>query len=357
MKLNKGEWSEVYVFLKLLAEGKLYAADKNLNRMPRRYYSVLQIMREDIGKYFKCEGGKVFILNKEGEIYKEHDCEEFTSHSLRLLNSIVNNKAPSFEVADATNFMSKLGISKLKAESQDKRDIIIKVHDSVIGTDEVLGFSIKSNLGGAPTLFNASKSTNFIYKIEGELAPEIVDKINLIDSRSKIRDRIKAIYENNCRLVFEGLNNKIFELNLIMTDSYMPKILSEMLLIYYRGKGPKLADIVKIIEQTNSRNYDLSLEHPFYSRRAKDLISNIALGMTASNVWEGNLKITGGYIVVKSDGDILCYHSYNRNDFEDYLLENTKFDTPSTTKFVFGKIETDLFGNKIFKLNLQIRFL
>jgi len=36
MKLNKGEWSEVYVFLKLLAEGKLYAADKDLNRMADR---------------------------------------------------------------------------------------------------------------------------------------------------------------------------------------------------------------------------------------------------------------------------------------------------------------------------------
>ena len=33
MKLNKGEWSEVYVFLKLLAEGKLYAADKDLKKI------------------------------------------------------------------------------------------------------------------------------------------------------------------------------------------------------------------------------------------------------------------------------------------------------------------------------------
>jgi HpaII restriction endonuclease. len=34
MKLrgNKGEWSEIYTFLKLLADGKLYAADENLTR-------------------------------------------------------------------------------------------------------------------------------------------------------------------------------------------------------------------------------------------------------------------------------------------------------------------------------------
>ncbi|MBD3211216.1 MAG: HpaII family restriction endonuclease, partial [Candidatus Lokiarchaeota archaeon] len=27
---NKGEWSEIYVFFKLLADGKLYAADGDL---------------------------------------------------------------------------------------------------------------------------------------------------------------------------------------------------------------------------------------------------------------------------------------------------------------------------------------
>ena len=119
MKWNKGEWSEVYVFLKLLAEGKLYAADQDLNRMANRYYSVLEIMREDIGKYFKHQNGKIFILNKKGELYKKYDCEEFSSRSIRLLGSIVGSKAPSFEVEGTTNFMSELGISKLKAKAQD----------------------------------------------------------------------------------------------------------------------------------------------------------------------------------------------------------------------------------------------
>ena len=32
---NKGEWSEIYVFLKLLADGRLNAADANLNAIPK----------------------------------------------------------------------------------------------------------------------------------------------------------------------------------------------------------------------------------------------------------------------------------------------------------------------------------
>jgi len=30
---NKGEWSETYAFLRLLADGKLFAADEQLNRI------------------------------------------------------------------------------------------------------------------------------------------------------------------------------------------------------------------------------------------------------------------------------------------------------------------------------------
>lgn len=52
-----------------------------------------------------------------------------------------------------------------------------------------------------------------------------------------------------------------------MVDCHMSKLVGEMLLIYYQGKGSKLADIVKIIAQNNSRNYDLSLGHLFYTEK------------------------------------------------------------------------------------------
>ena len=78
--------------------------------------------------------------------------------------------------------------------------------------------------------------------------------------------------------------------------------------------------------------------------------------MMPSKVWTGELDATGGYLVVKEDGEILCYHIYNRNEFEDYLLNNTKLETASSTRHEFGTVYKE--GNKqYFKLNLQIRFL
>ena len=54
------------------------------------------------------------------------------------------------------------------------------------------GFSIKSDLGNPPTLLNAGKSTNFIYAVNG-LTKESAEKINGIDTRQKIIDRMNSI--------------------------------------------------------------------------------------------------------------------------------------------------------------------
>ena len=41
---NKGEWSEIYVFLRLLEIGKLYAADENLMKMDDVFYNIIHII-------------------------------------------------------------------------------------------------------------------------------------------------------------------------------------------------------------------------------------------------------------------------------------------------------------------------
>lgn len=75
-----------------------------------------------------------------------------------------------------------------------------------------------------------------------------------------------------------------------------------------------------------------------------------------SKVWDGKYNANGGYIIVKEDGDIICYHIYNKNMFEDYLFFNTKLETASSTRHKFGILE-NINGKLFFKLNLQIRFV
>ncbi len=77
--------------------------------------------------------------------------------------------------------------------------------------------------------------------------------------------------------------------------------------------------------------------------------------MMPSKVCTGQYDATGGYLIVKGNGDVLCYHFFNRNQFEDYLLNNTKLDTASSSRHGFGKIYKE--SNQLyFKLNSHIRY-
>tara|TARA_R110000868_G_C10909038_1_gene764824 strand:+ start:626 stop:865 length:240 start_codon:yes stop_codon:yes gene_type:complete len=78
--------------------------------------------------------------------------------------------------------------------------------------------------------------------------------------------------------------------------------------------------------------------------------------MMPSKVWTGQYDSTGRYLIVKENGDVLCYHIYNKNEFEDYLFNNTKLDTASSSRHDFGMIYKEN-GKLYFKLNLQIRFI
>jgi type II restriction enzyme len=78
--------------------------------------------------------------------------------------------------------------------------------------------------------------------------------------------------------------------------------------------------------------------------------------MMPSKVWNGQYDATGGYLIIKENGDILCYHIYNQNQFEDYLFENTKLETASSSRHEFGSLYKNSDSELNFKLNLQIRF-
>ena len=67
----------------------------------------------------------------------------------------------------------------------------------------------------------------------------------------------------------------------------------------------------------------------------KKFLCAAALGMTPEKHWEGEEDANGGYIVVKPDGNVVCYHIYNRTDFEQYLYDYTRFDTPSTSRYEY----------------------
>lgn len=359
---NKGEWSEIYTLFKLLGDKQLFLGDKEIEKLEGVVYPIIKILRSENSGDFEYSIKDEIILISGNEHILRIPIDEFKTKALYLLNAIKENKARTFSVPEIECFMKSINCISLKARSSAKTDITIVVHDQRTNQQPALGFSIKSQLGSPSTLLNAGKTTNFIYKIDGTIQPEEVNRINsLVVRRGKkvsadLMGRVKAIEQNNCSLNFHKAERQIFSSNLVLIDSLLPEILSHIVFDFYSSKFTHLTDLVNNIANVNPLNYDIENKHKFYEYKIKRFLTDVALGMMPSQVWTGKYDATGGYLIVKDNGEVLCYHIYNRNEFEDYLLNNTKLETASSSRHGFGEIykaNSELF----FNLNLQIRFV
>lgn len=354
---NIGEWSEVYTLLKIISDQKLYAGDSDVKKIESLIFPVIKILRDESnGTYEYGYESHLVIIKGANEEFRI-PIKQFQEKAFSLLSKLKETTSSTFSIPEIETFINSFGCISLKAKSSVKSDIRIVIHDQRTGTTPELGFSIKSQLGGASTLLNAGKTTNFIYKIENAaLGEEQIRIINEIDSRSKIKDRIKRIKEYSGDLNYIRTESSVFGNNLTLIDSALPKIVAEIVYLFFTSGHSKTVDLVNEISKINPLEFNLETNHPFYAYKIKRFLTDIALGMMPSIVWTGKLDTTGGYLVVKQDGEILCYHIYNRNEFEDYLLNNTKLETASSERHDFGKVYTEE-NQLLFKLNLQIRFM
>lgn len=366
LKGNRGEWSELYLLLKLIAEGRVYGADKELNKIDDIYYDIIRMIRKQTDALWIYERNaiaNVNIINADtDEVICSVSLEEFRHNSDLLLREILNIQAGSrsFEVPTLAEFAERIKVKSLAAINTDKADIVIKIHDYKTGADLTQGFSIKSQLGNPATLINASGSTNFIYNIQN-VDDNIMNEFNDIMSERRaispdIKKRFEYLESVGAKLKFKEIQNSTFENNLILIDSLLPEICSYMLINFFQLRISNCFDNVNMLGFNNPLGFDMTKGHPFYNYKFRKMLAEAALGMTPSKMWNGILDATGGYLIVKEDGEVLCYHLYNRPQFEEYLLLNTKFDTPSTSRHGFGDIYRKDNEYRI-KLNMQIRFI
>jgi len=359
---NKGEWSEAYVFLKLLGDGKLYAADQNLNKITDLFYPIIKIIRSEIGsKRDYLTNGEITIIDGyTKEILLKVSKIEFIKKANELFQELKKAKGRSFEVPSLEQFLKSIYYAKDKSEHSKKTDIRIVVHDLHTGLKPTLGFSIKSMIGKEATLFNGGDGTNFIYKFtDVKHTEEEIKSINAIKptgKESKITLRINSLLNRGAKINFVGVQSENLKWNLELIDTKLPEILAHLLLYKYAyGIKSSFNELLKVLLEKNPLNFNLSNSHPFYEYKLKNFLADAALGMTPEKIWKGIYDATGGIIIVKENGEVVCYHIYNRNDFQDYLLNNTKLNQTSTTRYKWGDLYLQK-DNPYIKLNLCVRF-
>jgi len=380
LKGNKGEWSEIYVFLKLLADGRLYAADAYLNAIPNVYYPIIKILRQEAKakREFVINGTIKIIDGNNKTVLLTVPITDFIQKSQQLFKSLKTANGRSFSFPIIETFLNNIDVNALAALKTDKADIRVVVHDLNTGLKPTLGFSIKSMLGGNSTLFNPAAGTNFIFKISNSSGSTFnynkFNKDTLQASQktknSKISIRLLELQKLRLNIKFQKIQSDNLQLNLTLIDSQLPEILAFLVYSKYKTGKSKLNDLLKEINLVNPLNFDLSKGHPFYEYKIKNFLTENALGMTPESVWTGKYDATGGIIIVKENGDLVCYHIYNKNEFQDYLINNTKLEQASTSEddnnpgyskaiktkpYKFGWVYEN--NSELFiKLNLQIRF-
>jgi hypothetical protein len=145
------------------------------------------------------------------------------------------------------------------------------------------------------------------------------------------------------------------ELTLIMLDSNLPAVIAYLLTNRLETGETGLKELSITLGKDNPLKFETDNPTVFYEYKIKHLLTSAALGMMPAKVWNGQYDANGGYLVVKKDGEILCYHFYDRNRFEEYLFTNAYLERSSTTRHEYALIVKGNDGALYFKLNFQVR--
>ena len=393
---NKGEWSELYAHIRLLAEGKVFSGDENYNRIEDESFPIIKVFRrehnEESDTLYFVDSAKHQILIRGEQQEAVIPQELFASMADLLLRKIKDGSGNAFKIPDILDFMKALNIHNVKASSLDKQDIRMVLHDMRVNRNREMGFSIKSRLGGKSTLFNSNADgTNFRYQIVGDITDEQIEFLNLISQRFRRKAkhgyseeeverqdsaflRLPVEYQNRkpaffsvwfsllkdwgYSVVYDKVVNPVFQNNLRNIDSSFHEIMAECLINYYRHDiGSSVKRIISKVAENDPCGLGDDNRAFWYELVMKRFLVIVALGMTGNRPWNGIYAANGGFLVVKEDGDIVCYHFYDRNQLENYLLDNTAFETPSTSRHKISEVYRDADGKVYIKLNLQIRFI
>lgn len=126
---NKGEWSELYSFIKLLRDGKIYAADENANKLKDLYLPIIKIIREETPDqkvdYYTGETIKIYKNNKEYKSFNKQSLDKYIEIMLSKLFAKVKTPEYSgaFSIPELDSLMQELDITKVKASSAEKIDL------------------------------------------------------------------------------------------------------------------------------------------------------------------------------------------------------------------------------------------
>lgn len=145
-------------------------------------------------------------------------------------------------------------------------------------------------------------------------------------------------------------NADFFTHDLILIDSYLPKIVDQTLLISVRYGINHFSDILYYLVKNNPLNYNQSLGHKFYEHKIKQFLSASVLKVIPNILWSDSYLNINEYREINENG-LIKYHIINRKIFEENLLAKATINQDNDKKLIID-LSYDREELK-FKLHLQ----
>ena len=327
---TKREWSELYAFFRLLADGKVSLGTPQAKKEDEKYRPIAMIQREEhdgTRRYYIEEE----VIRMEGEkVEKSIPREDFATVADLILDALKNSSGDDVTSPDGVEeFLDEAGIFDLEARTEDRTDFSIAFwHPEA----PLAGFNVRSRLSAMNPLLDGGRAANL-----------------------KLAERMMMIERLGGVLKYSDVADRVFRCNVLMIDLHFPRVLAEMVrMMHLDGitRVSELTEQMKIINPLKIKE-ELISKHGFYEFKMKQFLLALALGMRPAKIYNGTASAVEGILLVDGKGEVLCYHKSEKKTFEDFLYLNSRLEKGSVDKDKYGFLEREN-GVYYFKLNVKI---
>lgn len=352
---TKKEWSELFTFFRLLADGKVALGTPQAKIDEEKCWPVAMIQREEhdgTRRYYIEKENIRIVGEKMNTVLPREDFATVAGLILDAVKSSADNNVTSPDGVE--EFLDAASIFDLEAQTEDRTDFSIAFWNPEA---PLAGFNVRSRLSAMNPLLDGGRTANLKLEQTGvKFATPTVNKINALpESLNEVAERMMLIERLGGVLKYADVADRVFRCNLLMIDLHFPRVLAEMVRIMHLDGVTRVSELTEQIKTINPLKIkeELITKHHFYEYKMKQFLMALALGMRPAKIFNGTDSAVEGILLVNGNGEILCYHKSEKQVFEDFLYQNTRFEKGSVDKDKYGFLEREN-GVYYFKLNAKI---
>lgn len=367
-KATKRELGEIYAFSRLLADGSVYMGTPQVQKDMNRCWPVALIQREehDGTRRYYIEETEVRMVSGEvdrsGQFVPKEEVEpvtfprtDFGEAADYVLDILKHSSGEEVEVPDGLEgFLDAVRIYDLEAKTDDRTDFKVAFWQK---DAPLTGFCVRCRLSPMNPLLDGGRTANLKLEQTGvKFAVPTVNKVNALpESPNEVAERMLMIERLGGVLKYSDVADRVFRCNLLMIDLHFPRMLAEMVRLMHLEGITRVSELTERIKELNPLKIkdELIQKHSFYEYKMKQFLLALALGMRPAKIFRGTDSAVEGMLLVDGQGEVLCYHQSCRQDFAEFLYQNTRFEKGALEKDKYGFLEREN-GSWYFKLNVKI---